>query len=81
MKVVRTPKACYGCRTCELVCSFHHRGYFSPKGGSIKVLKDNRTGEIRWFLNSSCDFCKEENQPLCVRYCTYEALALSEKGN
>lgn len=76
MKIVRNRKACYGCRACELVCSFHRQGAFSPAGGSIKVSKDNRTGEIRWFMNSTCDFCRREGQPLCVQYCSYEALAV-----
>jgi len=79
MNIVRNPNACYGCRACELICSYHHRGVFAPEGGSIKVDKDKRNGKIHWRLNSTCDLCEGEDQPLCVRYCTYEALKTFKK--
>jgi Fe-S-cluster-containing hydrogenase component 2 len=79
-KIVRNPKACYGCRACELVCSFHFLKRFSPAGGAIHVRKDHRTGNIEWTLSQRCDLCREEEgQPLCVQYCTYGALYLSKK--
>ena len=28
LNIVRTPELCLGCRTCELACSFHHKGVF-----------------------------------------------------
>jgi anaerobic carbon-monoxide dehydrogenase iron sulfur subunit len=65
---------CYGCRTCELACSFHHEGVFAPERASIKVTKCNRTGVISWQLAASCDGCANEDQPLCVKYCAYGAL-------
>jgi len=74
MKIHRDHKACYGCRACELACSFHRRRIFSPGGGAIKVRKDNRSGEIRWSMDPTCDLCKGEDQPFCVRFCSYEAL-------
>lgn len=74
VRVVRNPKACYGCRACEIACSFHHQKAFSPGGGSIRVAKDHRTGSIHWQLDSSCDLCEGEDRPLCVRFCAYEAL-------
>jgi len=52
--------ACTGCRMCELVCSFHHKGVFSPELSSIKVSRNNRTGEIQIFLDNTCDLCQEE---------------------
>ena len=76
MKVVRNPKACYGCRACELACSFHHQKVFSPGGGSIRVAKDHRTGHISWHLDLTCDLCEEEHKPLCVRFCAYQALTM-----
>jgi Fe-S-cluster-containing hydrogenase component 2 len=78
MKIIRSSQACYGCRACELVCAFHHQGVFAPEGGSIRVSKDHQTGKIRWSLDSTCDSCKREAQPLCVRYCSYGALG---RGN
>lgn len=77
MDIFRDPKACYGCRACELICSFHCHGEFRPGGGTIRVRKDNRTGKINWFKGPGCDFCKGEGQPLCVKYCTYGALRVS----
>lgn len=74
MKIVRDTEACYGCRTCELVCSFHHKKVFSPELSSIRVSMNNRTGVINWSIDSSCDSCKGESRPLCVGYCIYGAL-------
>jgi Fe-S-cluster-containing hydrogenase component 2 len=79
MEFFRNPQACYGCRACELICSFHHQGSFLLGGGSIEVSKDHRTGEIRWSVNSTCDSCKNEDLPLCVRYCAYDALTISRR--
>jgi Fe-S-cluster-containing hydrogenase component 2 len=72
--ILRDKNACYGCRSCELACSFHHRTAFSPEASSIKVTRNNRTGRINWSVDSSCDRCNGENSPLCVRYCAYDAL-------
>lgn len=74
MKIVRNTEACYGCRTCELACSFHHERIFSPELSSIRVSRNNRTGKIEWSINSTCDSCQGETQPLCMRYCAYGAL-------
>ena len=67
-------KACFGCRTCELVCSFHHAGVFSPELSSIGVIRCNRTGKVEWSVDSTCDSCIGEVKPLCVNYCQYGAL-------
>ena len=74
MRILRDAKACYGCRICELICSFHHSKVFSPELSSIKVSRNNRTGKIAWSIDSTCDSCDGEPQPLCVAYCPYEAL-------
>ena len=67
---------CSGCHVCELICSFHHAQAFSHDLSSIQVLVNNRTGEIQWSVDSSCDLCKGEEKPLCVRYCPYHSLKL-----
>ena len=72
--IVRSPGLCFGCRTCELACSFHHKGVFAPEQSSIRVSRSNQTGVIGWRVDSSCDGCKGEPRPLCVRYCSYGAL-------
>ena len=73
LKIVIDANVCYGCRACELACSFHHGRLFSPELSSIKVFRDNQTGEISWSVDSSCDLCKGEAQPLCMEYCVYGA--------
>lgn len=78
--ILRNPGLCFGCRTCELACSFHHTGFFAPEQSSIRVSRSNQTGVITWHLNSSCDGCKEEGIPLCVRYCSYGALRQRSKS-
>jgi len=74
LRIISDARACYGCRTCELACSFHHGRVFSPELSSIKVFRNNQTGEISLSVDSSCDSCKGETQPLCVEYCVYGAL-------
>jgi Fe-S-cluster-containing hydrogenase component 2 len=72
--IVRTPDLCFGCRTCELACSFHQTGAFAPEQSSIRVTRSNQTGVITWRVDSSCDGCMEEDRPLCIQYCSYGAL-------
>jgi len=71
-------EACYGCRTCELACSYHHAKVFSPELSSIKVQRDNRTGKITWSIDSTCDFCEGEEEPLCVKFCFYGGIKLEK---
>ena len=80
MRVRWDSKKCYGCRACELACSLRRQKAFAPGGGAITVRKDNRTGEVRWYIDGSCDACSGENRAWCARYCSYEALTeLGEK--
>jgi Fe-S-cluster-containing hydrogenase component 2 len=74
--IVRSAALCYGCRVCQLACSFHHCGAFSPDRSSIKIKKSNRTGVIQWHMDAGCDLCEKEDQPLCIKYCSYGALQL-----
>jgi anaerobic carbon-monoxide dehydrogenase iron sulfur subunit len=74
LNIVNNPVACYGCGICELACSFHHQKVFSPALSSIKVLKNNRTGKVKWSIDTTCDSCKGQEQPLCIKYCVYGAL-------
>jgi len=74
LKILRDIEACYGCKICELVCSFHHKGAFSPELSSIKVSRNHQTGEVTWCIDSSCDSCEGEARPLCVAHCTYGVL-------
>lgn len=74
MGIIIDAEVCYGCRICELACSFHHNKIFCPELSDIKVSRNNRTAEFTCFVGSGCDSCKGERQPLCVEYCPYEAL-------
>lgn len=76
MELERNPEDCYGCASCVLACSFHHEGEFSPSLSSISVFKDDKTGDINWSVDNSCDFCQGEDEPFCVRFCPYDALRM-----
>jgi Fe-S-cluster-containing hydrogenase component 2 len=72
--IVRRATDCYGCRTCQLVCSFHHTRTFWPERSSIRVTREPSQGTVRWVIDETCDRCVVESEPLCVRYCAYGAL-------
>lgn len=74
MKIIRDYEACYGCAACEMACSFHHTKAFSHDSSSISVFKDDKTGNIKWQIDSTCDSCKGEEEPLCIKFCRYDAL-------
>ncbi len=68
--------SCGGCSTCELACSFHHTGEFSPANSSLKI--QNKPGEEGYRVlivdksdgtRIACDACKDLDIPLCVEYC------------
>lgn len=67
---------CGGCKTCELVCSFHHTKEFSHQFSSLKILnkKDGAGFQILLIekndkINIPCDGCKNRETPLCVQFC------------
>lgn len=67
---------CGGCRTCEMACSFKHKGEFIPSISSIKILdKEDGPGysvellEAERERNLACDGCTELEYPLCLDYC------------
>jgi len=78
IKITMDVDVCYSCRMCELACSFHHKRFFCPELSSIKISSDFQTGEIEMSINSTCDLCQGEAQPLCVEYCFYGALKEAE---
>ena len=69
---------CTGCRLCELACSFHHQGVFSPELSSIKVTKNNRTAEIKVVIDAACELCRGEEELQCVKSCCFGALSTKE---
>lgn len=74
---------CYGCRTCEVMCTFHHKKAFGRKASSIQVKRLERKGEFEIIihrskenLRSACDLCEGEDIPLCVKFCSTKAITL-----
>jgi len=51
------PVACAGCRQCEMVCSFHHTGVFSPSLARVTVHKDDRDGLDYPVMCHQCTDC------------------------
>ena len=67
---------CCGCRTCEMACSFHHKGVFGSSISSIRVL--DREEELGFAISLAeksdgkaivCDGCKGRDELFCVKYC------------
>ena len=81
---------CTGCRACEVACSYHHdEGIFNPRAASLQVCRNEKEGKFSIILYGDmpeekregrfpCDLCKDEPQPLCVRYCRPKAIAIEE---
>jgi Fe-S-cluster-containing hydrogenase component 2 len=72
--IARNAALCYGCKVCQLVCSLHQTGSFWPERSSIRVSRNPQTGIVRWSIDQTCDQCGREDLPLCVKYCSYDAL-------
>lgn len=77
MKIIRDSKLCYSCKSCQLACSFHHTNSFWPDRSSISVFRNPTNSKIEWAINSTCDLCIGEESPLCVEFCPYNALKVS----
>ena len=67
---------CGGCRTCEMVCAYHHKGVFAPSASSIKIVEnEDRSGYRVELLSATtaegmaCDLCGGLDVPLCVQHC------------
>lgn len=67
---------CGGCRTCEMACSFRHKGEFIPSVSSIKIIeKKGEPGyvvsiaEIHDGETMACDCFAKQHTPLCIEHC------------
>ncbi len=74
LNVINTEK-CFGCRSCELACSYHHKKLFRPAISSIEVRRWEKMGKFGIVLHRqnedgrlACDGCG-----LCLRFCPLEA--------
>lgn len=78
-KLVVFPQLCSGCRICEVVCSYYHTGAFNREKASIHIRRVEREGFFEINMLSTCDRCNNEDQPLCVKFCSMYALKLEEE--
>ena len=65
MRITVDAKKCVGCRTCELVCGYHHSGQFNPELSSIKINFDYNFN-LSITVAEDCN-CSEE--PMCMTFC------------
>ena len=79
-KIKHIQEKCYACKTCELVCSFHLNKKFQPSKSGISVTRDHLNGVWTWTVNNTCDKCVNEELPLCVKFCSYQAIIVVEGG-
>lgn len=75
-RVIFETENCVGCRTCEIACSYHHRGIFSPTVSSIEII--DRPRELGFAISLYtqadnghlvCDQCQGLEEPFCIKYC------------
>jgi len=76
MEIVHNLDKCYSCKACQLACSYHHTGSFWPEKSSIKVSRNPQDGEKFWQIDSTCDACINEKEPLCAKFCIYGAIKI-----
>ena len=67
---------CGACRTCEIVCSYHHTAAFNPSVSSLRILdKEKGPGYFVEFIEEyegvgvPCDGCRGQDEPLCMEVC------------
>lgn len=72
---------CIDCRSCELVCSFHHSESFCPAVASVSICRDFSTGVVvrRVYREDrdghlACDGCQGEPERLCEKVCSVDAV-------
>ena len=84
LKIKISPDKCTGCKACLIACSYHHYGYFSKNKGSIALIEDDKflLRPIIFHYDDGvhkiCDFCINEKEPLCVKFCKSGALRILE---
>lgn len=66
--LITNPKACIGCRTCELFCSFNHYKEQNPARALLQVVKDEMVGIDYPVICRHCD------KPKCMEACHFGAI-------
>lgn len=66
---------CCACRMCEVACSFHLIGAYSPADAAVRIGYDARTGVVTALVSSACDGCVGESEgPACIVFCPLKAV-------
>jgi Fe-S-cluster-containing dehydrogenase component len=75
MRLIISPHKCRGCLRCEMACSFHKSGhkFVNPSISSTRVVRNDANYVFQIFLDSTCDLCENEKEPLCVSSCVFGA--------
>ncbi len=73
-RIIIDAEECVGCRLCEMVCSFHHEGRFSPSLSRVTVIKEDKHGLDYPVLCHQCDPCPS------VGACPEGALTRTKSG-
>jgi len=76
-------ESCGACRTCELMCCFHHTGAFGSSPTSLRI-RENPEGKGYLIVLAeqdgdglvSCDGCGGLKTPLCVEVCKEEGILM-----
>lgn len=67
-KLTFIPENCTGCRACELACSFHCEGLFSPSKSRIRVVRIDEEGID---VPVGCEHC---DSAVCMLVCPVKAI-------
>ncbi|RLF11374.1 MAG: 4Fe-4S dicluster domain-containing protein [Thermoprotei archaeon] len=68
-------RACTGCGTCELACSFKHFGVHNPRKSAIRVMLP--TSETPYNIPIVCRHC---GKPKCAGECPVNAIYKADNG-
>ena len=56
-RLIVDAEICAGCRYCEMICSFHHEGRFSPSLSRVAVIKEDKHGMDFPLFCQHCEEC------------------------
>jgi Fe-S-cluster-containing dehydrogenase component len=70
--LLANPRACIGCRSCELFCSFYHHKENNPSRALLKIVKD----EVQ--CTDIPVICQHCDKPSCVEVCPVQAFKIGK---
>ena len=73
-KFVVKPQLCIGCRSCELVCAYHHAERIDLSSAAISVYQFSDAAAIVPMVCMQCD------EPECSKACPNEAISKCEQS-